>query len=264
MDEQPTTQLPTAANQVKLVVRSIGRILGAVLFFVAGFATAMALVFYLSKKETDRAALNMMLNEYTEQAEGHHRGLQVEKPVIYLYPTQTTAVTVLLKFAGKITTDIPQYDKRLAGWQVTAEPSGDLTTADGHHYPYLFWEGEPNNINIYSDPTGGFVVTPKEAETFLRTTLPQLGLQPKEYEEFIEFWLPRLQQNQYNLVHFAGAEYLDQAKLTVEPTPDSVIRVFMVMQPLNEPVAIKPQQFITPQRTGFTVVEWGGTMLPKE
>ena len=49
------------------------------------------------------------------------------------------------------------------------------------------------------------------------------------------------------------------APLTVTPKPDSVVRVHMVYLPLEQPIEI-PEQELTPmERTGFTVVEWGGT-----
>ena len=51
----------------------------------------------------------------------------------------------------------------------------------------------------------------------------------------------------------------ENAKLTVTPTPDTVIRVFMAWRPLTEPVAIEPQEWTAPERIGFTLVEWGGT-----
>lgn len=183
------------------------------------------------------------------------------KPVIYLYPTETLTATVRLNYDGKIVTDIPTYNTALGGWQVKAEPDGTLLAADGKHYPYLFWEGIPNNTERYQNPAAGFVVAGSDTEKFLRSTLPRLGLIPSEYEEFIAFWVPKLEHNPYTLIHFAGAAYQTEARLTVDPKPDSVIRVFMVTKTLDQPVQIKPQILTTPQRDGFTVVEWGGTIL---
>ena len=57
----------------------------------------------------------------------------------------------------------------------------------------------------------------------------------------------------------AEEQYEELAPLTVTPEPDSVVRVHMVSLPLDEPIEI-PEQELTPmERTGFTVVEWGGT-----
>ena len=50
----------------------------------------------------------------------------------------------------------------------------------------------------------------------------------------------------------------DAAKLDIDPTPDSVLRVFMAWKPLGRPQTIEPQTFTSFARDGFTVVEWGG------
>ena len=60
---------------------------------------------------------------------------------------------------------------------------------------------------------------------------------------------------------YQGKAYTDAAKLNVTPTPDSVLRVYMVAQPLSEPVEVEPQTFVPFVREGFTVVEWGGSIL---
>jgi len=33
----------------------------------------------------------------------------------------------------------------------------------------------------------------------------------------------------------------------------------MEFKPLDKPIKVQEQKIITPKRTGFTVVEWGGT-----
>ena len=40
--------------------------------------------------------------------------------------------------------------------------------------------------------------------------------------------------------------------------PDTIIRVLMEYKPLDEYINVKEQELITPDREGFTVVEWGG------
>ena len=49
--------------------------------------------------------------------------------------------------------------------------------------------------------------------------------------------------------------------LEISPQPDSVIRVLMLYKPLDSPIAVREQTLTTPERTGFTVVEWGGAEL---
>ena len=62
----------------------------------------------------------------------------------------------------------------------------------------------------------------------------------------------------YNRIAFQTEAYTDAARLTIEPAPDTVLRVFMAWQPLDKAVEMKPQTLTAPARTGFTVVEWGG------
>ena len=71
-------------------------------------------------------------------------------------------------------------------------------------------------------------------------------------------WLPKMQDNPYNLISFQSEAYTDAAKLDIDPTPDSVLRVFMAWKPLGRPQTIEPQTFASFERNGFTVVEWGG------
>ena len=175
-----------------------------------------------------------------------------EKPVIYLYPEQETMVSVSLDYAGTLTATYPAYED---GWTVTAEPDGTLYDENGNEYSYLFWEGE-NNIDY--DFSKGFCVAGADTADFLREKLAEIGLTPREYNEFIVYWLPKMQDNPYNLISFQSEAYTDAAKLDIDPTPDSVLRVFMAWKPLGRPQTIEPQTFTPFARDGFTVVEWGG------
>ena len=91
--------------------------------------------------------------------------------------------------------------------------------------------------------------------------LAQLGLDRREANEFIVYWLPLMEENPYNLIAFQTDAYTDHARLTVTPAPDTVLRVFMAWQPLDERVTVKPQQLTAPMQQGFTLVEWGGAQV---
>ncbi|BFT94155.1 MAG: hypothetical protein MNSN_06850 [Minisyncoccus archaeiphilus] len=184
-----------------------------------------------------------------------------EKPVIYLYPEKETDVLVELDYQGKIIADYPDYDEEIGGWSVTAYPDGKvIDKRDGKEYEYIFWEGEFNK-KVNWDLSTGFVVKGEDTREFLQNKLSLMGMTPKEYNEFIVYWYPRMKNNPYNLIHFAGKEYVDSAPLNITPKPDSVLRVFMVYKPLNHKVDIVEQEIIPFERKGFTVVEWGGTEL---
>ena len=158
------------------------------------------------------------------------------KPVIYLYPEQETTVSVSLDYAGTLTATYPAYE-------------------NGDEYSYLFWEGENNTDYDFSK---GFCVAGADTADFLREKLAEIGLTPREYNEFIVYWLPKMQDNPYNLISFQSEAYTDAAKLDIDPTPDSVLRVFMAWKPLHRAQTIEPQTFASFERNGFTVVEWGG------
>lgn len=178
------------------------------------------------------------------------------KPVIYLYPEEKTDVSVNVEFDGTFTCTYPEYDN---GWNVTAFPNGKLINkADGLEYSYLFWEGIANSK--YHIDTG-FVIPGKETESFLKEKLSYMGLTPKEYNEFIVYWLPQMINNPYNLISFVGEEYEETAKLVVKPEPDSCLRVFMVYKPLEKAIEIEEQKLNSFNREGFSVIEWGGCKI---
>jgi len=178
------------------------------------------------------------------------------KPVIYLYPQETKNITVRLDFDGVLTYTFPAYR---GGWNVTASPDGKIINlADNSIHYYLFWEGVPN-FNDW-DFSEGFVIRGREVERFLLEKLPLLGLTPREYNDFISYWAPQMINNEYNLVTFATTQYEKLAKLTVSPALDTAIIVHMVWKPIHAPVAVREQILPrTPERNGFTLVEWGGT-----
>lgn len=175
------------------------------------------------------------------------------KPVIYLYPEEETEVHVTLDLEGEFTSTYPAYD---GGWQVRALPDGTLyDLASGQEYYCLFWEGVTEGGY---DMSRGFVVSGAETAAFLEEALAALGLTPREANEFIIYWLPRMEHNAYNLISFQQEAYTSSAVLTVDPAPESVLRVFMAWQGLAAPIEVEPQELAPFEREGFTVVEWGG------
>ena len=187
---------------------------------------------------------------------------KASKPIIYLYPETRTEVNVKVELDGRLTVTYPAYDET-CGWSVTADPDGTLTDKKGRQYSYLYWEGD---ITIRPDMSRGFCVKGEDTAQFLEGALKQLGLNDKEADDFITYWLPLMQDNKYNVITFQTKAFEDVAALHVSPKPDTVIRVNMLWYPSNANVGIKPQDLTTlnpTERKGFTVVEWGGEEYKK-
>ncbi len=181
----------------------------------------------------------------------------LKKPVIYLYPEEEMEVEVKVGFNEDIlTTTYPKYEN---GWKITAKPDGTLYDKSGEEYRYLFWEAI-EDVSGY-DLTKGVVVTPDNAAEVLRKILGNIGLNSMEYNEFIAFWLPAIEENEYTLLHFETEQYNKDMPLVIHPEPDTLIRVFMVMKEVDKSYKVKEQGFTNTERVGFTVVEWGGTVI---
>ena len=179
------------------------------------------------------------------------------KPVIYLYPTEDNApISVSLDYNGDITDLIPEFNAENT-WNVTANKDGKITF-EGQEFDYLFWEGVPK---YEYDFFTGYCIKGSETEDFLNKKLAELGLNEAEIKEFLKFWLPDMENNPYNIISFQDKTYWKGAKLSVTPEPDTMIRVFMAWYPSETFVKINPQMLYTPERQGFTVVEWGGNRV---
>ena len=177
------------------------------------------------------------------------------KPVIYLYPEKETDVSVELTLDGRLTCTYPKYSN---GWVVTAAPDGTLTDKNGQTYNYLYWEGE---TYAKYDMSKGFCVKGKDTAAFLEGALEQLGLTRREANEFIVYWLPHMEQNPYSIISFQTDAYTNAAELKVSPEPDTLIRVFMAWKKADSYIPLPEQDLSAVQRSGFTVVEWGGTEI---
>ncbi len=177
------------------------------------------------------------------------------KPVIYLYPATETEVQVRLDYQGELCCTYPSYQE---GWRVIAQPDGTLLDEAGQRYNYLYWEGRDNSAYDFSQ---GFCVPGEETAAFLEDALAGLGLNRREANEFIVYWLPQMEGNPWNLISFQTEAYTQRAKLEISPAPDTLIRVFMAWKPLEAPVEPEPQVLSAPERVGFTVVEWGGCRM---
>lgn len=185
--------------------------------------------------------------------------LTVDKPIIYLYPEIETEVSVKLGLPDNITCSYPKYKND--GWKVLADPNGNLVDLSTNRKLYsLYYESTQKN-NFKVEDTG-FVVKDTDIIPFLEEKLETLGLNEKESEEFIIYWLPKLQTNKYNYIRFATSDEINEnMPLNIEPTPSTTIRILMTYKGLDTPIDVIEQNLTTPNRQGFVAVEWGGTQI---
>ena len=189
--------------------------------------------------------------------------LTVFKPIVYLYGQAGQNVNVKFGYPGLITTSYPEYSVD-DGWNVTIQDDGSLYDASiGRSLYALYWEGKTGSKWIHYDE--GFVVHRDSLIPFLERTLDQLGLSEREAEEFIIYWLPQLQESEYNYIYFESPSEIEaNMPLMVDPAPDHVIRVMMTWKPLQYSIDIPAQELAVVDReeiekSDFYVVEWGGT-----
>jgi hypothetical protein len=181
------------------------------------------------------------------------------KPVIYLYPEKTENISVNITPTGGMSASKPAYNQ---GWNVTADPQSNITNlSDGKTYPYLFWEGRGDSI--YQMPQKGFVTSKENLENLLNGKLALFGLNEKEISDFKEFWLPKMlaENKSYYFVTFVSRRVIDKlAPLEISPRPDTVIRVLMDYRGLDQYENVPGFSIPTPERKGFTAIEWGGVL----
>lgn len=181
----------------------------------------------------------------------------IEKPNVYLYPSASTPIFVSLSDPSNIICSYPEYKD---GWTVTADKDGTLTDIEtGKQYYALYYESASKDK---IDKSTGFCIEGKKTSEFLENALTTLGLNFKERQEFIIYWLPRLEANKYNYIKFLTEDEIAM-KLNVNPKPETIIRVFMAWEGLDDKINIEEQKLTPVTRDGYTVVEWGGIELKK-
>ncbi len=177
------------------------------------------------------------------------------KPVLYLYPTKETKVEIKFEHPEYLTTTYPKYKDK---WEVVAKPNGDLYDTSNKYYYALYWdEARYHEVNFNK----GFYVTKDNAIDFLEEKLNIIGLNPKEANEFIMYFLPILENNEKSLVYFELTDERElNNKLIITPKPDSMLRMTIHIKKVDKEITIEEQKLKTFRRVGFTAVEWGGML----
>ena len=178
------------------------------------------------------------------------------KPILYLYPEEDIDVKVKFGNEKVLKTTYPKYDKE---WNVHVKSDGSIIDKNGRNYYALYWD-EDNDLD--EDFKNGFYVKSDDSFKFLEEKLNEIGLTEREANEFIMYWLPIMQENGNNLVRFEFTKEREKEnKLIIEPKPDSMLRVGIIIKKVDKKVKIKEQKLEHFDRVGFSVVEWGGTII---
>jgi len=175
----------------------------------------------------------------------------VKKPAIYLYPTHEMKVEVKLDVNGEIFNTIPPIQDN--SWVVNVKKESLIEDK----YGYLFYE---NTLRVKPKVSNeGWLVKNSEFSSWCDTTLPILGLNSVEIKDFKEYWVDRLQTSPYYQIKLLDRAFLDKhMKLKVTPPADTTIRLIFEFKALDKPLKLSTPTIKTPERKGFSVVEWGG------
>ena len=179
------------------------------------------------------------------------------KPIMYIYPTEEMDLTVKLKNNNLLTHTYPKYND---AWNIHVKTNGEIYDYNTNRSYYaLYWEAIDNTkINTNE----GFVVEGKNTIKFLEDKLEYLGLNKMEINEFIVYWIDKLENNKYNYIRFRNInEVNNYMPLEFSKKPDTLIRIIMDYKPLKEKINVKEQVLEKNTRSGFTVVEWGGRKI---
>lgn len=191
---------------------------------------------------------------YVEQEDGCEG--MVYKPMIYIYPEHDMDLNIKLGNDDLLTSTYPKYHN---SWNIHV--SKDSTIYDYNtkrNYYGLYWEAKDSTK---LDMNEGFVVKGEDTISFLEEKLAYLGLNDYEINEFVVYWINRLENNPYNYIYFRTSEEINNyMPLYFSEQPDSVIRVLVDFKPLDKKIKVKEQKLIKQERSGFSVVEWGATI----
>lgn len=190
----------------------------------------------------------------------------IEKPVIYFYAKEEDLhrpFMVMLDYEGELKCVYPAFNENNNAWIFTPMADGRLKVGD-RTCNNLFWEGVSDKFE--PDFTYSYCVKGSDTADFLWEQLHKRGLNDTESGDFISYWLPRMQDNAYNIIAFQGENYTDIAKIKTYPWPEltTQIRVFMAFKASDKELPLTNIPDIkTPERKSYTLVEWGGMEVTK-
>ena len=173
------------------------------------------------------------------------------KPNIYLYPTEELQLRLELHFplGGELIASIPEYG---SGWEISVDETGLIDES----YSFLFYESIQPDV---WQKSFGWVVKKSELEPFFRNNLFNYGFRGNEIDDFIEYWVPRLEDYEFYSIFPQTNETIDRViEFHASQVPDQLLRLFYLIKGYNEPGEELNAPVIQAfKREGFYVCEWG-------
>lgn len=177
----------------------------------------------------------------------------VWKPMLYLYAPDTMDVTVTMGQPERVSVSYPALENN--SWLVRAYPGGDLVSkSSGKRYYGLFWEGYSWDAPV-SDT--GFCLSREEFGERMDSILELKGLNFREREEFITFWISRIAQP-FVAVRFPEQAFSRAFPVQIQPAPELFLRVFATFEQRATPMHLVAPHLEAIPRPAWTAVEWGG------
>jgi len=179
------------------------------------------------------------------------------KPIMYIYPEEEMDLTINVLNSDKLIHTYPKYKDE---WNIHVSTDGNIYDYNTErNYYALYWDEIDNSLQTFDE---GFVVKGEDISKFFEEKLEILGFNSKEINEFIIYWMPKMEDNKYNLIKFRTTEEVNlNMPIEFSKNPDTLIRVIMDYKKLDEKIEIKEQKLEKQERVGFTIVEWGGREL---
>ena len=173
------------------------------------------------------------------------------KPNIYLYPIEKVELTVNLKFpkGGKVIKSIPEYGK---SWNVSVASNGLINDS----FTYLFYESSQPDI---WQREYGWTIKVDKLDLFFRKNLSSYGFKSHEIEDFIDYWIPRLKENDYYSIYPQTNSIINKViELNISKKPDNLLRLFYFIEgQKNSEIKLKKPIINHFERKDFFVTEWG-------
>lgn len=183
--------------------------------------------------------------------------IYVLKPMIYLYPDKITNYQITLDSSIPIAASYPKIiDNK---WNVRAFPDGKIIDIkSGKEFYGLFWEG--GNPSASNSDSGIIVKSENFSET-LDSLLIIKGLNYREREEFVTFWISRTLNYKWIKIHFVDNEFSANNEINIHPSPIGFVRVSAIFTGLNHYRVIPPETIVPRHRHPNDAVEWGGVFI---